>query len=389
MDELATNCRSIVMVARHFPPEVSGGARRPALLADALRRRGHTVAVAAPEAMDGVHWIVPHVAIARGSVPESAPPSFSVRDALRTHLLYPDPDIRWSRRAVSAILASPPDRVDWVITTSPPESVHAAGRRLTRRLGCRWMLDMRDSWLELPLRRELRASMLRRAVERRVAQGWLSRADLVTTATRAIQSEAVALGAANAQLLEQFARPVEQRSRSQRSLVRLVHTGSFSLSDPDRSIEQLLIPFEFAQHHAGNLRLQLIGRLTAAEQERVLRSPVADSIQVDGVVEYRQALAAQQAADILVLVVAPGQTAIPGKLSEYRQVGLPIIAIGDGPWRDEAGIPRHCVDAAMILASRREWQFILPPALDPESAAEQVERWMCTIESDKPLHPTP
>ena len=51
----------LVFVARHFPPAVSGGSRRPYLLARELLARGHAVCVIAPAECPGIPVaVVPH-----------------------------------------------------------------------------------------------------------------------------------------------------------------------------------------------------------------------------------------------------------------------------------------------------------------------------------------
>ncbi|MBY0422923.1 MAG: hypothetical protein K2Q06_11515, partial [Parvularculaceae bacterium] len=139
----------LLLIARHYPPAVSGGARRPFLLARALRSRGCEVFVVAPSLPDGEPGrVVPHPNRDAGTAPP-APPGW--RDHARDWLLWPDPDIRWSRRAAAAALAAD-FAPDWVWTTAPPESIHIGGLLMKRSRGARWLADVRDHWLDRPHR---------------------------------------------------------------------------------------------------------------------------------------------------------------------------------------------------------------------------------------------
>ena len=84
----------LLIITRHYPPEVSGGARRPYLLACGLRDRGYRVAVASPFAPEGEpDWIhVPHPAAERGRIAAGASqtaPEPGWKTALRRMVRWP------------------------------------------------------------------------------------------------------------------------------------------------------------------------------------------------------------------------------------------------------------------------------------------------------------
>ena len=322
----------VLMVARHYPPRVSGGARRPFLLAEGLRALGHEVRVVAPLLPEGEAGLaVLHVAAAAPGEPESVAraPSTPLRDAVRAHAMLPDPDIRWALAAARRVREAGWSAPDWVITTSPPESVHVAGALLARRTGARWIADLRDSWLEEPLM-AVRRGRLRRRAERPLARALLSRADLVTAATPTIRDEAERLGARAPIVLPQPGPPpARPETRDHDGPLALLHTGSFSLSQAERRIGPLLDLFGAARAGGFDLRLRLVGRLTEAERTaaRAAGAQVRPSVPMD------EAWALQREADVLVLVAADGTDAVPGKLAEYAASGRPVLCLGGGAWR--------------------------------------------------------
>lgn len=83
-----------------------------------------------------------------------------------------------------------------------------------------------------------------------------------------------------------------------------------------------------------NARLLLAGRLAPDEEVKIATSPARHQIQALGVLSRNKARALQCGADALVLVSGPTSHALPGKYSEYRTTGLPILLAGGGPWRD-------------------------------------------------------
>jgi glycosyltransferase involved in cell wall biosynthesis len=336
----------LLIVTRHYPPEISGGARRPFLLAKGLRERGWRVAIASPFAPEGEpDWIrTPHPAAERGrAAAEAAQPRHEPgwKSWTRRMVRWPDNEIGWAGQAVRAIMASGL-RPDWVLTTSPPESAHAAGERLKRALGVRWALEMRDSWIEEPLRPELAAPGFRRKVEQGIAARWLAAADARIAVSDALAAEMQRLAPRAASLLSvigHFADPPPAPFRFEGEGPHLLHSGSFSLSHAERKVGALLAAFGTLRSAYPTARLHLAGRLTALERAEIFMSPHADSITLHGELPYTDARALQAGADALILY-QQGIDALPGKLAEYLECTAPILTLGEGPWKSRLkGIP--------------------------------------------------
>lgn len=367
----------LLIVTRHYPPEISGGARRPFLLARGLRERGWRVAIASPFAPEGEpDWIrTPHPAAERGRVAAEAgeprqEPGW--KSWTRRMVRWPDNEIGWAGEAVQAVIASGL-RPDWVLTTSPPESAHAVGERLKRALGVRWALEMRDSWIEEPLRPELAASGLRRKVEQGIAARWLAAADARIAVSDALAAEMqrLAPGAASPlSVIEHFADPPPPPFHFDGEGPHLLHSGSFTLSHPERKVGALLAAFGALRSAYPTARLHLAGRLTALERAEILVSPHADSITLHGELPYTDARALQAGADALILY-QQGIDALPGKLAEYLECTAPILTLGEGPWKSRlTGIPNWPMESAVmaLAAPARTPVNSLSAALDKYEA---------------------
>ena len=367
----------ILLITRHYPPAISGGAKRPFLLAHAMRQQGVEISVVAPSLPDGE----PGVAVAhanRDPSTASTPPRFSPMNVARELLLWPDPDIRWCLRAGRAALANAPWKPDWVWTTSPPESVHAAGAMVKRHTGARWIADFRDHWLERPHRRE-RLALHRRIGEGTIARGWLAAADLVTCVDSSIAAELKRLGARNPRVAPHFAptsapEPVTLPAND----INVVHTGSIALSDPLARIGNLIEPFEQALTRNPALHLHLVGRLTEAEVAAVRASPAQARITLHGVQPLARSLGLQHAADALVLVGSSKTHVPPSKITEYLATDAPIIVCGDGAWRNDPRVagaaPAAEAFAALRKGDRRPPGAPHPPTVD--AVAAQLLSWM-------------
>ena len=333
----------IVILTRHFPPVVSGGARRPYLLAETLQAMGYEVTVVAPSGPDETPFqliTVPHLGDQKLRHAPADSPTFVdplLRRFLRRYFAIPDADIRWALRAAKA--AGPLRPRDWLITSSPPESVHVAGALLKHRHGCRWLADFRDSWLQSPLRPEIQIGQhVRRGLEQRLARFIASRTDCVSATTPDILSEVFGFGARGpGEAIGHFSEPPGEPIILPADTINIVHTGSFTRSDAAREIAPVLEAFDRANRD--DLRLYLIGQLSAREMIQVQQSSRAHQIFCIGICDRKQTMRYQAGADVLLLSAAPLSQHIPGKLAEYVAAGRPIISIGGGAWRGSMPFP--------------------------------------------------
>ena len=75
----------------------------------------------------------------------------------------------------------------WVITTSPPGSVHLVGAAVQRATGARWLADLRDSLVAHPHRRaDTAATKAKERLRTSIARLVASRADAITCVSEAI-----------------------------------------------------------------------------------------------------------------------------------------------------------------------------------------------------------
>ena len=371
-----THAPSVLLLTRHYPPLVTAGARRPFLLARGLREAGCEVVVCAPALPAGERGlIVPHPAAEASSGAEdevSEALRTPLRDWARAQLSLPDPDLRWSLRAAGHAktwAARTGFSPDWVLTTSPPESVHVAGARLARALGARRACDLRDGWLDDPLLAQ-RRRRARRWAEGVIVRRLLRAADLVAAPTKAILEEARrhAPGVQTILLPQPgVASSLAPAVEGGDGVLTVLHTGSFSSSHDQRGIAPLV---RLAAAYAGDPRVRFVlrGRLTGAERAAAREA----GMEVRPPAPLETVWAEQASADVLVLVAAQGTRAVPGKLAEYRAAGRPVICLGGGPWRE--ALPGHELAPEALLERlidpAARGGFVPAPPPSPRDAAD-------------------
>jgi len=312
------------------------------------------------------------------AAPDRATGSGPGRDFARRWLLVPDAQLTWlPAAAVQALRQIRSDPPDLLYSTSPPASAHLLGLLLKQLTGLPWVADFRDSWVRDPLDRALVEMPFRRYVEARLEAAVVAAADVTVAATE-VSAEYLARGAGadrsrlhvitngfdpadlvdpegarltpeglildSASAAEDGQRPPipDAAPRADTQVLRLVHTGSFSYSHPDRSPLPLFAALgglvEGDPRWAGRIGLELAGRLSPAELEAARQLEERGVVRWHGEVDRAAALALQRRADVLVVVdhARPWPASnLPGKIFEYLATGHPVLALcGPGALRD-------------------------------------------------------
>jgi glycosyltransferase involved in cell wall biosynthesis len=299
-----------------------------------------------------------------------------LRRYLATWAFNPEPTIVWSRRAAahpSVLEAARGAR--GVISSSPPESAHVAAARLARKMGAAFIMDMRDGWLDEPLRPLLQTSRLRRWREGRLEKRLLQQAQciFVTSAVWREMLEARIPALRQKVVVLTNAYPGEEMPKR-----RPARNGSLTLLYSGRLLggggqarragfllELLLAGLAGYQgpkgvfHFLGNLSPEDLSELAQYRprfEERGWRITSQPAVP-------RKEMFDQVAAADGLLLLSGSHAAVPSKTFEYVASGKPVLAAcpeQSAVWRIAAELP----------------QFFLADFARPERAAGAVQEFL-------------
>jgi glycosyltransferase involved in cell wall biosynthesis len=337
----------VLLVSMYFPPAGGGGVQRPLKFATHLPALGIETHVLAPDDPKWVHrdddlvpptqaWVhrVRYLG-PKGRLPaEELHGLTGIERAGRKaalafrRTLAPDENVTWNVTAIpAAIRIVRREKIDVVITTSPPTSVHLIGAAVRRATGARWIADLRDSIVANPHRRT--ESALVRAKERTgesVARLVARKADAVVAVSDPIADEMRSLGAERVETIsngcdfEDFAGLEYHRSPR----LRITHTGSFFGRRSPRPILEAL---------AGSgvdAVLRFVGDFRAADREWAEQLDLGDRLELIPYLPRREVLAVQKDSEALLLLIPEsggrGRAVISAKVFEYLAAERPILA---------------------------------------------------------------
>lgn len=331
----------LLLVTMYWPPAGGAGVQRPLKLAGQLSRLGLDVHVLAPE---GTKWVQRDdtlrepegVVVHRTSNigPAARRPGeelYGLRGIARVRrqapialraLLAPDASVLWNVTAIPAARRiAKRERIEVVLTTSPPGSVHLVGLAV-KRMGVPWVADLRDSIAShAHRRRDIRGE---RALARLVAR----RADAIVAASSAIASEMHALAPRGPVAVIQNGCDFDDfdgLAYRAAPRFRITHTGGFAGHRSPR-------PFLEALARSGtDVTARFVGDFRAADREWAEGLGLADRLELVPYLPHGEALALQRDSEALLLIVPDargrGRSVLSAKVFEYLAAERPILAV--------------------------------------------------------------
>lgn len=340
----------VLLISHEYPPCGRIGAFRWEAMTRYLRGWGHTVTVVTSDLygeLDPASALDTHytrdlgragaVRAAIGLTNDASNEEVFVSGRL-TRPIPPDKSlVTWVPSALAATRRLLKAReFDVIVTNSPPEASALIPLLLGRRRPA-WLADFRDAWI-LDGYRPPFPTRLHAAVDRRLENAVMKRADVVTVAHRLNREDILKRVGVDAHYINngwdpQLDPPTEpERSGTDAGgPFRLVHTGTlhgFWGRSPKPLIEALKVLKGRFPELREQLQVVLAGSVDTQGLEMARAAGVEDLFDYRGSLNRQESLALQRSADALLLVTSTRLSwELPGKLSEYMGANRPVFAI--------------------------------------------------------------
>ncbi len=339
----------VLLVSFYFPPAGGGGVQRPLKLAQYLPALGIETHVLAPDDPRWIHrdeglrvptqaWVhrVRYVGPGGRKPAEELHGTSGIGRALvharlaGRRVLVPDASVSWNLTAIpAAVRIVREHQIDWVITTTPPVSVHLVGAAVRKATKARWLADLRDSIVLNPHRRaDSLATKARSRVESGVARLVAKQADAISCVSDAIADEmrtltprAQVVTIANGCDFDDVA----GLPRTESERLRITHAGSFFGKRDPR-------PFLSAFAESGiDAVARFLGDFRTRDREWAGRLGLGDRLELLPYASRATSLELQRDSEVLLLLIPEaggrGKGVLSGKVFEYIAVGRPILAL--------------------------------------------------------------
>ena len=258
-------------------------------------------------------------------------------------LLVPDLHIRWAKAVLkSNQVYEMAKACNYFMASSPPESSFIAACELSLRYGGKFIMDMRDGWLDEPMKPLLKSIWLQRYREKRIEKKLLNKADTICVTSENWKDLMInrypdfkAKIHTIPNCYPEYSGSVQQQSgesvsQKRNCVIQLLHAGRITSSRPERNIEYLLERLlQYIGIHNLKINIKFLGALDSSEIEVIntwnkrFNERDGSLVHVKSVDRF-EALKMMEAADGL-LMVSNSYASIPAKYYDYSVVGRPVL----------------------------------------------------------------
>jgi glycosyltransferase involved in cell wall biosynthesis len=278
---------------------------------------------------------------------------------IRGNFFIPDPKVFWVNSSVKFLqeyLNS--NKVDVIISTGPPHSMHLIAQKLHKKNKLKWIADFRDPWTDLYYNKDFNERLFAKKKNKILEKLVLKNADCVLTVSESLKEQF----SINARRVEVITNGYDNEIRSaEDTVLDKLFTISYIGLLPKQSNPKLF--FKVLQElcsqnedFKNDLKLNFIGDISDDVRVEVLKNNLEKNTSFKGYVDHEKAIEFQNKAQVLLLLIPnieKSKGILTGKLFEYLIAKRPILAIGpeDG---DLAEILKETDSGILIDFSNRE-----------------------------------
>tara|TARA_R110000850_G_scaffold115256_2_gene230500 strand:- start:102247 stop:103542 length:1296 start_codon:yes stop_codon:yes gene_type:complete len=273
--------------------------------------------------------------ISSGIIPNKKKQSFVERTLLwiRGNMFIPDARIFWVKPSIKFLQKYIDEhKIETIITTGPPHSVHLIGLGLKKQNNIKWIADFRDPWTTIGYHKALKLTKKAAQKHKDLEKEVMNSCDqlIVTSPTTKTEFEQI-----TSKPIEVITNGYDVENVSKKAMdskFTLAHIGSF-LSERNprilwKSLSELI---KENKEFANDFQLKLIGAVSKEVLETIKEFRLENYVNHLGYVSHKEALQEQRSSQVLLLIEIDSEATnciIPGKLFEYMVSERPILAIG-------------------------------------------------------------
>lgn len=293
-------------------------------------------------------------------------PSFlgKIMQYIRANYFIPDARKYWikpSVRFLSNYIEQ--NKVDVLITTGPPHSMHLIGLQLKKEKGIKWISDFRDPWTEIDYFHQLPLTKKAKKKHQELERAVLKTSDSVIVVGNTMKEHFLEYSGNVRTITNGFDTNELSKPNNLDSAFSITHIGMMN-SDRNPSVLWKVLK-EISNEDTdfkNDLRIRLIGKI-AKEVSNDLSIFKEGTVELVDYVSHNEIKKYQSSTQVLLLSINNVPSAkgiITGKIFEYLQAKRPILAIGpeDG---DAASILKNTASGCIFgFDNRKELkQYIL------------------------------
>lgn len=235
------------------------------------------------------------------------------------------PSVKFLREYISK------NKIDVVITTGPPHSMHLIGLELKKTLNVKWISDFRDPWTEIDYFHQLPLTKKSIKKHHSLEQEVLKKADSVLVVGNTMKLNYNKFSNVVKTITNGFDGEIVLTKTELDEKFTLTHIG---LMNADRNSKILWGAISELISENNNFKkdfiLKLIGKVDATVTESISKYKLQNNVELINYVTHNEVVNFQKKSQVLLMLVNNVPSAkgiITGKIFEYLMAKRPILAI--------------------------------------------------------------
>ena len=252
---------------------------------------------------------------------------------VRGNIFVPDARVLWVKPSVKCLSKYiEENKIDTIITTGPPHSLHLIGLQLKHKMSIKWIADFRDPWTTIGYQSALKLSNFAQKKHKKLEYQVLNNADTIVVTSPTTKFEFQKITNKKIEVITNGYDVENIEKVELDSKFSLAHIGSF-LSDRNPIVlwevlcELINENLDFKNH----FQLKLIGKVSQEVLDTISKFGLDNYVLNLGYLSHKEAVEHQRKSQLLLLIEIDSlatKSIIPGKLFEYLISNRPIVGIG-------------------------------------------------------------
>jgi len=274
--------------------------------------------------------------ISSGIIPNKKKQSFLDKVLLyvRGNFFIPDARIFWVKPSVQFLEKYiTENKIETIITTGPPHSVHLIGLHLKERLNTKWITDFRDPWTNIVYHKDLKLSKKSIKKHQGLEQKVLQRADNVIVTSPSLKTEFSQITTKPIQVITNGYDVEQIEKQTLDKKFSIAHIGSFlSERNPKilwRALKEIIAE---NQEFRNDFQLKIAGIISQEILDTIQEFGLNHFVKNLGYLSHKDSVIEQRKSQVLLLIESDSEETkmiLPGKLYEYMASHRPVLAIAN------------------------------------------------------------
>lgn len=256
---------------------------------------------------------------------------------VRGNFFIPDARKNWvkpSIRYLSKVISS--EKIDTIVTTGPPHSVHLIGQGLKQGQALKWIADFRDPWTSIGYHKKLKLTKSSKKKHKDLERQVLNAADTIVVTSTSTKEEFQALTDVPIQVITNGYDVEIPANSDLDTKFSISHIGSLLTGRNPNNLWKVLK--ELTQENkafAEAFELHLIGVVSEDVLHNIYAHKLEPFVRLTDYLTHEEAVRRQRKSQVLLIIEIDSEDTVgivPGKVFEYLAAKRPLLAIGPKGW---------------------------------------------------------